>query len=136
MKYKIVDLNKEQTQEIDEQLEDFNVKYIGFEKEGSASVGIIDNGKLIAGAFGCMTVYSIFYVETVFVQKEYRNQGIGAELMKKIEEKAKELGANMIRLDTFDWQGKEFYPKLGYQQVGSYESKEDNFSEYFFVKSI
>ena len=42
----------------------------------------------------------------------------------------------MIRLDTFDWQGKEFYEALGYQQVGHYTNEEDGFSEYFFLKRI
>lgn len=45
-------------------------------------------------------------------------------------------GANVIRLDTFNWQGKDFYITLGYEQVGFYESLEDNFSEHFFVKRL
>ena len=45
-----------------------------------------------------------------------------------MEKKAHQLGANMIRLDTFDWQGKEFYKTMGYEIVGSYENKVDVFS--------
>ena len=56
--------------------------------------------------------------------------------MREMEKRAKALGANMIRLDTFDWQGKEFYEALGYQQVGHYTNEEDGFSEYFFLKRI
>ena len=43
---------------------------------------------------------------------------------------------NTVRLDTFDWQGKEFYEALGYQQVGSYTSADDGYSEYFYLKRI
>ena len=40
----------------------------------------------------------------------------------------------MIRLDTFDWQGKAFYEALGYEIIGQYENTADGFSEYFFLK--
>lgn len=136
MKYNINDLNKEQIAEIDNRLENFNAEHIGFEKEGSASVGIFDGDKMIAGAFGCMTVYNIFYIETVFVDENYRRQNLGSILMQELEKRAKSLGANTIRLDTFDWQGKDFYPSIGFEQVGFYENKEDGFSEYFFIKRI
>lgn len=61
---------------------------------------------------------------------------LGKKVMNEVERRAKLLGANMIRLDTFDWQGKEFYEALGYENVGSYENKEDRFSEFFFVKRL
>jgi hypothetical protein len=54
----------------------------------------------------------------------------------EMERRAKELGANTIRLDTFSWQGKEFYEALGYQVVGYYENTTDGYEEYFFLKRI
>ena len=48
-----------------------------------------------------------------------------------MEHRAKKLGANRIRLDTFDWQGYEFYKSLGYEEVGQYYCEEDHFHEYF-----
>lgn len=56
--------------------------------------------------------------------------------MAETEARAKELGADTVRVDTFDWQGKEFYEALGYRTVGSYENTEDGYSEYFFLKRI
>lgn len=53
-----------------------------------------------------------------------------------VEIRAKKLGANTIRLDTFDFQGKDFYKSMGYEQVGYYRNDEDNFEEYFFLKKI
>ena len=34
----------------------------------------------------------------------------------------------------FNWQGREFYIKLGYEEVGQYSSPQDGFSELFFKK--
>jgi hypothetical protein len=56
--------------------------------------------------------------------------------MEAVENKAIELGVNMIRLDTFDWQGYEFYIKLGYELIGKYRNEIDNFCEYFFLKRL
>lgn len=42
----------------------------------------------------------------------------------------------MIRPDTFDWQGRQFYPSAGYEEVGSYMDEREQFSEHFFVKRL
>lgn len=46
------------------------------------------------------------------------------------------MGVNTIRLDTFSWQGKEFYEALCYEVVGCYENKVDGYAEYFFIKRL
>jgi len=56
--------------------------------------------------------------------------------MEIIENKAKKIGVNMIRLDSFNWQGCEFYKKLGYKICGEYKNEIDGFSEYFFIKYL
>ena len=83
-----------------------------------------------------MTAFNILYVSTVFVAENYRRQGLGRLLMVEMEARARALKAKTIRLDTFDWQGYEFYKALGYQEAGSYHHKEDSYSEYFFVKFL
>lgn len=42
------------------------------------------------------------------VDEEYRRKGIGERLIREMEKRAFEMGVNTIRLDTFDWQGKDF----------------------------
>lgn len=136
MNLEIVDLNNEQIEDIESRLNDYDEKYISYRISGSIHIGITDNGILIAGADACITAFKILYVSTVFVDKAYRGKGIGKKLMEELEKRAANLGANTIRLDTFDWQGFNFYKKLGYEQAGSYTNDVDGFSEYFFVKRI
>lgn len=83
-----------------------------------------------------MTAFKILYVSTLFVDKKYRRHGLGRALMEEVEKRAIALGANMIRLDTFNWQGKEFYESIGYEQVGCYKNEQDGFSEHFFLKRL
>ena len=132
----IIDLNEEQVEDIEERLEDFDESYITYKMDGEIRIGIEDNGKLVAGLDACITNFKILYVSTVFVDEEYRRKGLGARLMREMEKRAAAMGVNMIRLDTYDWQGKEFYETLGYECVGHYENREDGFSEYFYLKRL
>ena len=132
----LIDLNEEQVEDITERLDDFDESYITYKMDGEIQIGIEDNGKLVAGLDACVTNYKVLYVSTVFVDEEYRRKGLGARLMREMEKRAAAMGVNMIRLDTYDWQGKEFYETLGYECVGSYENKEDGFSEYFYLKRL
>ena len=132
----IIELSPQQVDYIETQLEAYDNSHIPFKQEGSIRLGILENGELIAGVDACMTAYHILYVSTAFVADGYRRQGYGKTLILELEKRAKLLGADTIRLDTFDWQGKQFYEALGYQIVGSYENKEDGYCEYFFLKRI
>lgn len=136
MDYKIMELDDTQVEDIENRLYDFDKKYITYEVPGSIRIGVIDNDKLIAGVDATMTAFKILYVSTVFVDESYRNYKIGTLLMEEVEKRAKFLGANMIRLDTFNWQGRDFYHSLGYEEVGYYENNVDGFTEHFFLKRI
>lgn len=133
---KIIDLNEKQIETIEEKLSDYDESFITYRLQGNIQIGIEENGKLIAGLDACMTAFKILYVSTVFVEEKYRRQGYGTKLMQEMEKRAKELGANMIRLDTFNWQGKEFYEAIGYEMVGSYQNQAEGYAEYFFLKRL
>lgn len=133
---KIIDLNEKQISDIEDRLSAFDEKYITYKMDGSIQIGIEEDGKIIAGLDACITAFKILYVSTVFVDEDYRRKGYGKLLVEEMEKRAKDMGVNTIRLDTFSWQGKEFYEELGYEVVGSYENKIDGYAEYFFVKRI
>ena len=133
---KIVDLNEEQIEDIENRLSAFDEKHITYKLNGSIRIGIEVDGKIIAGLDACVTAFKILYVSTVFVDENYRRKGYGKILINEMEKRAKQMGINTVRLDTFSWQGKEFYQSLNYVIVGSYENPIDGYSEYFFLKRI
>ena len=133
---KIIDLNEEQVEDIETRLSSFDENYITYKMDGCIQIGVEDNGRLIAGLDACITAFKILYVSTVFVDEEYRRKGIGARLIREMEKRAAAMGVNTVRLDTFNWQGKEFYEALGYQCAGHYDNPEDDYSEYFFLKRL
>ena len=101
--YKIIELTEEQSEELNEALEEFDTEHITYRMEGSICLGIQKDGELIAGVNSCVTCFKILYIETLFVQEEYRRTGLGKQLITELEKRAKEMGVNLIRVDTFDW---------------------------------
>ena len=134
--YEIIELTEKQSEELDEALEKFDTEHITYRMEGSVCLGMQKDGKLIAGVNAYVTCFKILYIGTLFVQEEYRRTGLGKQLITELEKRAKEMGVNLIRVDTFDWQGKDFYLAMGYELAGQYACEEDGYSEYFFIKRI
>lgn len=136
MELKIIDLSESQVEELETALDEYDKKYIKYKISGGISIGIFDGETLVAGLDACMTAFRILYVSTVYVDEKYRRKGYGRLLIKEMEKRAKKLGANTICLDTFSWQGKDFYLAMAYEQVGCYHNTEDDYEEYFFMKRI
>ena len=132
----LIDLTDAQAEYINEQLHLYDREHIQYYHEGSIRIGIEMDGLLVGGLNAYLSAFHILYVDTMFVAEKYRRQGIGRKLICEMEKRAKELGVNTIRLDTFDWQGYAFYKSLGYEEVGHYYNEEDDYHEYFFVKRI
>ena len=133
---RIITLNDEQAEDIEDRLSAYDENHIRYRLDGTVRLGIEEDGRLVAGLDACMTAFRILYVSTVFVDEAYRRRGYGRALMREMEKRAAELGADTVRLDTFDWQGREFYEALGYRAVGSYENTEEHYAEYFFLKRL
>ncbi len=69
----------------------------------------------IVGFIFMMIDTGVATVDSLLVHHKSRREGVGTMLLKKAEEKAKELGCHVIRLETgHDWHAKKFYEKHGY----------------------
>ena len=78
---------------------------------------IYHNGKdnaVLGGLFGHME-YNWLHLEQLYVDEEYRGHDIGTELMEIAETYAKEKCATGIVLETWSFQARPFYEKLGYE---------------------
>ena len=81
------------------------------------------NGEVI-GTLHLMFLPSISYqgglraqIESVRVDKRFQSQGIGSEMMKWAEERAKQRGAHMVQLTTHKTRvdAHRFYERLGFE---------------------
>ena len=66
---------------------------------------------------GCngMIYYGCLYVDQLWVDESLRGQGYGTQLMQVAETLGKTRGCLFATVNTMDWEGLEFYKKLGYQ---------------------
>ena len=93
-----------------------------------------DNGKIIAGCIAKMYCWNIAYIDTLWVDSEYRGKGLGSKQLAEIEKTAKARGCYLIHLDTFDFQAKEFYKKHGYEVFGVLDDCPEGHCRYYFCK--
>lgn len=76
-----------------------------------------DDKKLIGGAIGFIQ-YNWYFLDLLYVDKEYRDQDIGTNLIRTIEELAKKENLTGVRMETWDFQARGFYEKNGYIVFG------------------
>lgn len=131
----IKELDGSYRRSLEDYLEAYDTKKTNVNENKTVSFGYFLEDKLVGGITAKIEGFHIMYIESLFVLEEYRMHKIGSSLIKKMEEYAKFEGILIIRLDTFSWQAKDFYLKLGYELISSYEIKE-GFSEYFFLKRL
>ncbi len=78
----------------------------------------LEEGNFIGCACGSTNGFSDkhwFYLEELFLEKAYRRQGLGAEILKKLEEKAAALGVESIYTWTAGYEAPGFYKRQGYE---------------------
>jgi GNAT superfamily N-acetyltransferase len=92
------------------------------------------NGRMIGGLSG-VTAYGWLFVELLFVPESLRGQGIGTELIRRAEREAIARGCHGVWLDTFAFQARGFYERLGYTCFGELKNYPTG-SRFFMSKPL
>ena len=95
-----------------------------------------ENGLEIGGVLAGIGYWNGLEIKILWVKEEQRGQGIGTQILKYTEEAAKEKGATMAMLDTFDFQAEEFYLKNGYNWVGEINDFPKGYRRIYFSKEL
>jgi len=77
-----------------------------------------ENGIEIGGILAGLGYWNGLEIHILWVKEGYRKKGIGTRILKHAEKIAKEKGAEISMLDTFDFQAEQFYLKNGYNPIG------------------
>jgi GNAT superfamily N-acetyltransferase len=92
-------------------------------------------GEVVGGLWG-RTAYGWLFVELLAVPESLRGSGIGREVMGRAEQEAIRRGCHGAWLDTFEFQARGFYEKLGYTCFGELADYPTGFSRYFMKKTF
>lgn len=95
-----------------------------------------EKGEVIGGINSKFYCWKILFIDILWVEDAYRSQGIGSQLMQKVQESAKQKGCGLIHLDTFDFQAKDFYLKHGFEVYGILEDCPPGHSRIYLKKKI
>ncbi|HFF5914925.1 TPA: GNAT family N-acetyltransferase [Legionella pneumophila] len=124
---------------VDQKLFEFNKSCVPSTQQPELidiNLTIKDADEVIAGICSEVYTWNIVYISVFFVEEKYRDQGLGAILLKKVEEEAKRLGVTLIHLDTFDFQAKDFYLKHGYEVFGILDDCPKDHKRYYMKKVL
>lgn len=132
----VIEIDENNMKNFEDKLSTYDELYSKSSLNGVIRLGIEEDGVLLASLEAVVTTFNILYLSTLYVEASHRGKGLGTTLIHEMEKRAKKIGVNTIRLDTFSWQGKEFYETLGYEIVGHYANQNDGYAEYFFLKRI
>ena len=93
------------------------------------------NSAVIGGLWG-RTAYGWLYTEMLFVPEPLRGRGLGTDIMLQAEKEALARGCHSAWLDTFEFQARAFYEKIGYECFGELNNYPFGFSRYFMKKAL
>ncbi len=93
------------------------------------------SGTVVGGVLG-HTRWRWLYVAKLWVDESARGQGVGARLMEAAEDLARSRGCTDVSLDTFDFQARPFYEKLGYELFGTLEGYPPGSRQYYLRKRL
>ena len=125
VEYEITIPMEEEAEYIGNMLLEFNLESKPLSQEKSF-IGINrcikdEKGEVIGGILACLALWNILSIDTLWVKREFRNKGVGKQLLSIVEAEARNRGCHIVYLSTYDFQGKDFYLKNGYEIFGVLE---------------
>lgn len=75
-------------------------------------------------------------ISLLWVDEKLRGQKIGSKLVKDVEEEAIKRGCKHSFLNTFSFQAKNFYTKLGYKEVLTLDNYPLTSKKHYFIKEL
>jgi ribosomal protein S18 acetylase RimI-like enzyme len=91
----------------------------------------------IVGVLNGYTAYAEVYIDDLWVDEAFRQQGYATELIQALELQFKDSLFDYICLCTSEFQAPSFYEKCGFELEFKRTNKRNRkFNKYFFIKSL
>jgi GNAT superfamily N-acetyltransferase len=90
----------------------------------------------LIGGFWARSLWGSLYIDIVFVPEPMRGTGIGTSLVRKAEQEAIRRECREMWTDTYAFQAKSFYEKLGFTVFGRLDGPPPIFPRFFLKKAL
>lgn len=117
-------------------LGDFNTAQAGPYKYAQFVIGVRDAKGALRGGFLMELYYETAFLKWAWVDERLRRKTLGRTLMAVAEEESRKRGARNLWLDTFSYQARPFYEKLGYKLFGTLELGRPELKRYWLSKEL
>ena len=94
-----------------------------------------DRGALIGGAYGYVN-WNWLFINLVWISESVRGAGHGRRMILALEQAARERGCTHAHLDTFSFQARPFYEKLGYEVFSTLDDYPPGHQRFFMKKAL
>ena len=76
------------------------------------------------------------FLELLWLPDRLRRQGVGRQVMAAVEAEARKRGCMGVYLDTFSFQARPFYERLGYGVIGRLEGMPFGHDRFWLAKRV
>jgi GNAT superfamily N-acetyltransferase len=113
----------------------FNERWLGPLNEEQVRFVARDDQGVVGGLIGHIR-WRWLYVAKLWVDERGRGRGIGTKLLTAAEDLARSRGCNGASLDTFEYQARPFYEKLGYNVFGTLHGYPPGYRQFYLRKDL
>jgi GNAT superfamily N-acetyltransferase len=113
----------------------FNEAWLGPANDQPVRLVARDDQGVAGGLLG-HTRWKWLYVAKLWVDERARGRGIGTQLLQAAENIGRERGCTDVYLDTFEYQARPFYEKLGYELFGTLDGYPPGYRQFFLRKRL
>lgn len=92
-------------------------------------------GAVVGGLWGS-TAYGWLFTQLLAVPDQSRGRGLGRQILSLAEAEAIRRGCHAAWLDTFEFQAKAFYERMGYSCFATLPDYPRGYSRYFMRKEL
>ncbi|MDQ6831207.1 MAG: GNAT family N-acetyltransferase [Gemmatimonadota bacterium] len=114
----------------------FNVAMIGEPNREPVTVFVRDDAGAVVGGLIGEIKWGWLYVSKLWVDDRFRGRGAGSALMNAAEAHARSRGCANAYLDTFEYQARPFYERLGYELFGTLEGFPPGYRQFYLTKKL
>lgn len=136
MQFRLENRESKKTQELGNLIRAYNQSKREPSKSEPLNIYVEDQqGNLIAGMVA-ETFGNWLEIEYLYVQEDFRGQGIGSNILNQAEKEARERKCKYSFVNTYQFQAPDFYKKHGYEEVFALKEYPYTGERYYYTKAL
>ncbi|KIZ48085.1 MULTISPECIES: GNAT family N-acetyltransferase [Rhodopseudomonas] len=113
----------------------YNREKMGKTKHKRFAISLRDKDEIVGGIVGEVWM-TVLFIQYFWIDERFRGKEHGTALIAKIEDEARQFGAERAYVDTMSSQAPGFYRNRGYQEFGAIDGYPGGVTRHWFTKAL